>query len=274
MTVACTADFVLSRFLRAPFKPAGKNCFITGGSTGLGKALAMQLAAAGADVCIVARRESELKQAAEEIEASRRNESQKVVYISADVTSKEDVVRAFDEAKVKMGRNPDFQAAMRMRDSGIQGRIVFVSSMLGMLSFVGWATYAPTKYAVRGLADTLRNELKRYNIDVHIFFPGGIESPGFDTENLTKPKVTKEIEGANTPQTSDECAKSLLKGLYAGNYMIMTDFVSEILRTTVRGVSPTNNLILDWALAIIGQPIASGYALYMDYAVKSLKEDE
>lgn len=68
--VTCTVDFLLSRFLRVPLKPAGKHCFITGGSTGLGKALAMQLAAAGADVCIVARRESELKKAAEEIEVS------------------------------------------------------------------------------------------------------------------------------------------------------------------------------------------------------------
>ncbi|KAF7732156.1 3-dehydrosphinganine reductase [Apophysomyces ossiformis] len=311
VVVACTADFVLSRLLRTPFNPNGKCCFITGGSTGLGKSLAMQLAAGGADVCIVARREAELKRAAEEIEASRRNESQKVVYISADVTSKEDIVRAFDEAKVKMGRDPEFvcccagaaypkyfldhtlddfdnltrlnylgqvytahQAASRMRDSSIQGKIVFVSSMLGLLSFVGYATYSPTKYAVRGLADTLRNELKRYNIGVHIFFPGGIESPGFDTENMTKPNVTKEIEGANTPQTPDECAKSLLKGVYAGHYMIMTDFISELLRATSRGVAPTNNAILDWAMAILGQPIASGYALYMDYTVKNWKETE
>jgi short-subunit dehydrogenase len=70
-----------------------------------------------------------------------------------------------------------------MRDSGIKdGKIVFVSSMLGMLSFAGWSTYSPTKYAIRGLADTLRNELKRYGVGVHIFFPGGIESPGFDIE--------------------------------------------------------------------------------------------
>lgn len=39
------------------------------------------------------------------------NENQKVIYISADVTNQKDVVRAFDEAKVKMGRNPDFVCA-------------------------------------------------------------------------------------------------------------------------------------------------------------------
>lgn len=70
-----------------------------------------------------------------------------------------------------------------MRDSSIKGgKIVFVSSMLGMLSFAGYGSYSPTKYAVRGLADTLRNELQQFDISVHIFFPGGIKSPGFDKE--------------------------------------------------------------------------------------------
>ncbi|KAI8977622.1 hypothetical protein BDF20DRAFT_906546 [Mycotypha africana] len=305
------ADFVYRRVTRVPFKAAGKHCFITGGSTGLGKALAVELAKEGADVCIVARRINELESAAEEIKASCLNESQKVIWISADVTNRKDVERAFDEANVKMGRNPDFvcacagasfpkffldhtmeefeklthlnylgqvyvahQAAQRMRDSHVKnGKIVFISSMLGMLSFAGWATYAPTKYAIRGLADTLRNELKRYNIGVHIFFPGGIESPGFETENLTKPEVTKIIEGANTPQTSEACAKSLMKGLHQGQYMIVTDFISEVLRCVVRGVGPTNNLLMDYILAAVGQPIGSAYALYMDYVVKSAKYD-
>lgn len=141
-----------------------------------------------------------------------------------------------------------------MRDSNIKdGKIVFISSMLGMLSFAGYATYSPTKYAIRGLADTLRNELKRYNIGVHIFFPGGIESPGFENENLTKPEVTKTIEGANVPQTGAQCAHSLMKGLHQGQYMIVTDAISEVLRCIVRGVSPTNNLVLDYILAAIGQ---------------------
>jgi short-subunit dehydrogenase len=62
------------------------------------------------------------------------------------------------------------------------GKIVFVSSILGLMSFAGWSTYAPTKYAVRGLADTLRNELQRHKINIHIFYPGSIFSPGFEVE--------------------------------------------------------------------------------------------
>ncbi|KAI9020670.1 hypothetical protein CLU79DRAFT_817096 [Phycomyces nitens] len=308
--LAVSIDYLISLLTRESFDPAGKFCFITGGSTGLGKALAEELVKGGASVCIVARRTEELEKAVKEIETYKKSPAQKVLYISADVTSKQDIVRAFDTAEVKMGRNPDFvcccagasypkffldssldefdhlihlnylgqaytahQAALRMRDSKIKdGKIVFVSSVLGILSFAGYTTYAPTKYAVRGLADSLRNELKQYGIGVHIFFPGGIESPGFDIENLTKPEVTKAIEGANDPQTPKECAQSLMKGLHSGNYMIMTDFIGEILRAVSRGVSPSNNFILDSIFSIIGQPIASGYAIYMDYLVRSLNK--
>ena len=49
--------------------------------------------------------------------------------------------------------------------------------------------------------------------------------------------MTKIIEGANTPQTGTECAQSLMKGLRSGDYMIVTDFISELLRCTVRGKS-------------------------------------
>lgn len=62
------------------------------------------------------------------------------------------------------------------------GKIVFISSVLGIMSFAGYSTYSPTKYAVRGLADTLRNELQRYSINIHIFFPGTIFTPGYEVE--------------------------------------------------------------------------------------------
>ncbi|KAI9260186.1 hypothetical protein BY458DRAFT_516830 [Sporodiniella umbellata] len=307
LVLIALGDFVYRKATRIPFKPGGKACLITGGSTGLGKALAIELAKTGADVCIVARRMEELKEATEEIKANCINENQQIVYSSADVTSHEQVERMFNEAKTKLGRDPEFvcacagasypklflehtlkdfehltslnylgqayvahEAAQRMKNSKTKnGKIVFVSSMMGLLGFAGYSTYSPTKFAIRGLADTLRNELKRYGIGVHIFFPGGILSPGFEIENLTKPKVTQIIEGADTPQTCTECAQSLMKGLFTGKYMITTDIIADTLRCVARGVSPTDNLVLDWLMAVIGQPIASGYVLYMDYLVKT-----
>ena len=68
--VALSADHLYNRLVRKPFKPAKKHCFITGGSTGLGKALAILLIKRGANVTIVARRQSELDKAVEDIEVS------------------------------------------------------------------------------------------------------------------------------------------------------------------------------------------------------------
>ncbi len=47
-----------------------------------------------------------------------------------------------------------------------KGSIVFVSSGAGVASYIGYSAYAPTKWALRGLADTLRNELLADNIKV------------------------------------------------------------------------------------------------------------
>ena len=66
--VALSADHLYNRIIRNPFKPAKKHCLITGGSTGLGKSLAIELIKKGANVTIVARRQSELDKAAREIE--------------------------------------------------------------------------------------------------------------------------------------------------------------------------------------------------------------
>lgn len=68
LLVAVLAETIFNRFTRKAFKPAGKHCFVTGGSTGLGKALAIELVKKGANVTIVARRQSELDKAAKEIE--------------------------------------------------------------------------------------------------------------------------------------------------------------------------------------------------------------
>jgi 3-dehydrosphinganine reductase len=65
--LAVIGDYIYNSLTRVPFKPTGKACFITGGSTGLGKSLAIELAKKGADVCIIARRVSELESAVEEI---------------------------------------------------------------------------------------------------------------------------------------------------------------------------------------------------------------
>lgn len=91
-------------------------------------------------------------------------------------------------------------------------KFVFTASILSFMSFAGYSSYAPAKYALRGLADSLRNELQWLGVDIHTFFPTGIRSPGFEIEEARKPEVCKTVEGSDLPISPMQCAQHLLAG--------------------------------------------------------------
>ena len=57
-----------------------------------------------------------------------------------------------------------------------------------------------------GLADTLQSELMLYGIDVHIFFPNSMFTPGFEEESKMKPEIVKRIEGVEDGLTAEQAA--------------------------------------------------------------------
>ncbi len=78
----------------------GKHAIVTGGSKGIGKAIALELAREGADVAIVARTREDLESAAREIEAATKR---RVVPLVTDVTNKAEVDRMVAEAAERLG---------------------------------------------------------------------------------------------------------------------------------------------------------------------------
>jgi len=119
----------------------------------------------------------------------------------------------------------------------VAGKITFVSSTLGYMSFVGYSSYAPAKTALRstqlclffylsiskdltlphffselGLADTLSSECALYDIGVHIYFPPTMYTPGYEEENKTKPSITKKIEETDGGLTTEQAATAMLRG--------------------------------------------------------------
>ena len=83
------------------FDLTGRVALVTGGSKGLGKAMARAFAEAGADILISSRHENELKKALDEIgqgTAGRRE------YVVADMTNRREVVRLAEEAIGRLGR--------------------------------------------------------------------------------------------------------------------------------------------------------------------------
>ncbi|WFD04675.1 hypothetical protein MOBT1_003389 [Malassezia obtusa] len=256
---------------------------ITGGSQGLGLALAQRLASKGAHVVICSRSAPKLERALAEVEAARVDRAQELRYVVADVST----MRGAAEAVAQCGAVPDavfccaggakpgffveqeerdFEAAVRtdyftalwtahasakaMIAAGVRGRIVLVSSVVGLMGLVGYAQYAPMKYAIRGLAECLRSEFVLYGIAVQCYFPATILSPGFDEEQKTKPQITKDIEGADDQKTPAQCAACLVRGVERGHFCITDGLVGTLLRVSSGGSAPGHGLLCDTLLQI------------------------
>ncbi|KAF7327307.1 3-ketodihydrosphingosine reductase TSC10 [Mycena kentingensis (nom. inval.)] len=275
-------------FGRKNWSPSGKHVYVTGGSQGLGLAVAILLVQQGAHVSIVARNVEKLEKALETLEEHRQAPDQNLFTYSFSLGTSKDATEALEAVCAPYGgRAPDAvlacagtakpgflleltdedmesgmvqgywvqawtarAAAKKMVRDGVKGKILFVSSILGYMSFLGYASYTPPKHALRGLADTLASELALYDIDVHIFFPTTMYTPGYDEENKTKPKVVRDIEG-DEGVTAEVAAAAMLQGVQKGEAHITCDFATSLFRASTRGATSGNNFILDRLLDVI-----------------------
>ncbi len=182
----------------------GRVALITGGSKGIGKAIARGLAEAGADVIIASRHEDELHAAAAEI---RHGLETGVATIVADMTKRADVKRLAETATHAFGKidilvnnagsntpqpvdaikDEDWDRILELnltscmaltRDVVPQmkqhrwGRMIFLSSIMGLSSYPGRGAYSASKSAVIGLCRAVALELGEYNITANCIAPG------------------------------------------------------------------------------------------------------
>jgi 3-oxoacyl-[acyl-carrier protein] reductase len=173
---------------------------ITGGSSGIGRAIAQTLVASGARVAITGRGERRLTEAAREIGAHA---------IHADVAVEADVERTYREVLEKFGDldilvnnagigvfknlvdfdSKDFEAvfatnvtgAMRMAREATKhfikrqrGNIVNISSTAGLRGAPNGTAYYASKFALRGMTECWRAELRKYNIRVFLMNPSEV----------------------------------------------------------------------------------------------------
>jgi NAD(P)-dependent dehydrogenase (short-subunit alcohol dehydrogenase family) len=186
------------------FNLTGKVALVTGGSKGLGKAMARALALAGADVVIASRTEAERRSALDEI---LDGTGRKGRYVVADVRKRADVARLARTALEQMGRvdilvnnagtnkpQPIDAISDEVWDEVIEinltsvmaltralapqmkerrwGRIIHISSVMGFLSKEKRNVYSATKAALLGLARASAIDLGPYGITVNCIAPG------------------------------------------------------------------------------------------------------
>ncbi|EWC48882.1 hypothetical protein DRE_00187 [Drechslerella stenobrocha 248] len=132
-----------------------------------------------------------------------------------------------------------------------QRRIIFTSSLAALCPVIGYSSYLGAKAGLRALTDCLRQECLLYDIGVHCCMPGGIESPGFEMENLTKPDLTKKIEETDVAQQPEEVAKALLEELQRGQVMPVPSFLARAARAGAIGPTPRVNAVIEVLLSWI-----------------------
>lgn len=135
--------------------------------------------------------------------------------------------------------------------------IVYVASILSVVTFSGYIGYSASKYGLRGFVDGLRNELCAFPTKIHLYLPGNMDTPMFHNENKIKPAVCSEIEGPNVALPPELCAKCLLMGICRDQYYITNDALDEMLRATSQGFNKHPNVVLEVLaapiLAIVGE---------------------
>lgn len=235
---------------------AGKKVLITGGSSGIGKAAAIQAAREGASVAILARRQSVLDEAIAEIRAAAKNAEQRFATVAVDVTDRDALKTKAQELIQELGgldiliNNCGFAQPLpldELSDDDIDrmtninylghvnvtraflahfkaqgsGDICNVTSMLGFMGFYGYSAYCGSKFAIAGFSECLRQEMMLHGVRVTVFYPPTTDTPGLAKENEVKPAATWAIEGKGKAFTSEQVSAAMLKGIQKGRYTNM-----------------------------------------------------
>jgi len=235
---------------------AGANVVITGGSSGIGFALAQQLVTRGTSVWLVARRKDVLDQAVEKLKQGVTDPTITIAGFAADVSDWEQmqaVARKINDA----GFVPDvlinsagvvhpgyvqeleiehFHWMMDINYHGIvhttkaflpqmmerhSGFIVNISSGGGLVGVFGYTAYCASKFAVRGFSDALRWELEPYGIGVSVVYPSDTETPQLEYDIKYKPPETAALTATAGRMSAEAVAREILRGAEKGAPVIL-----------------------------------------------------
>lgn len=259
---------------------AGKHVFITGGSSGIGLALAKSLAKQGANITILARRLNLLTQAAEQIKSECIHPDQKVITVQGDVGDLDNIFPLLEKYQQENGVpdilinsagitypgkfstlapeifkdlvNINYLGTVYVSRAFVNGMvrrgtgwIVNISSMAGFIGTYGYSGYGASKYAVRGFSDVLRAELKPRGIRVSVVYPPDTLTPQLEFEKDLKPAITRELADTAGVMTADKVAQVILRDMQRGRYTILPGFQSWFYYTLSSLLGDLTYIVMD-----------------------------
>jgi NAD(P)-dependent dehydrogenase (short-subunit alcohol dehydrogenase family) len=215
---------------------AGRTAFVTGGANGIGIGVVRALLAEGCKVAIADIRAESIDQALQALDNS------KAMGVLVDVASRQEMKRAADEVEAKFGPvsllfnnaginlfqtaeessyddwdwvmgvnlhgpiNGVMTFAPRMIKAGKGGYIVNTASMAAFLAAGVPAIYNTTKFAVRGLSESLRASLAPHNIGVSVLCPGLVKSYIYASNDIRPEHLkheAKSVDAANVKRLAE-----------------------------------------------------------------------
>ena len=238
---------------KQPFQ--GKFILICGGSKGMGQETANLIAQMGGNLCLVARNKGPLEQAQQKCLSLRSKQEQFVDIFACDTTDEQAFKPLLEEEIEKRGvpdylisavgmARPgyikdltvdDFRKLMEVnyfgqlipmlailphflkRKRGYYANITSLSTVVGI---IGYTNYTPTKFAIHGLIESMRHELKPEGIKFSMLVPPDTQTPGYEEENKTKPYECLEISKTGKIMTAEAVAMAFVKGILKKKYLI------------------------------------------------------
>ncbi|MEA1964527.1 MAG: 3-oxoacyl-[acyl-carrier-protein] reductase [Candidatus Aerophobetes bacterium] len=186
----------------------GKVAIVTGGARGIGKQICLRLAREGAKIAIFDIEEASLK----EVTVQIKNTGSEALSLGVDISNFEKVDRAVkkvidrferidilinnagvnkDKLLLRM-REEDWDKVLQVNLKGAfnclraviramvkqrEGRVINISSVIGLRGNIGQANYAASKAGIIGLTKSVAKEVGRYGITVNVIAPGFIDTP-------------------------------------------------------------------------------------------------
>lgn len=217
---------------------AGKRVLITGGTTGIGRALAIRLAQLGAHLIIVGRHQDAIEETLNTIEHG--DQDNQVLGVAADMAIQEDIEKVFSAVSnelggldilvnnaalaygsVTEGEYKDWEYVVKTNLMGYmacshyalsemtpqgKGYIVHIGSMSADAKEEGSSVYVATKSAIQGFTESLRKEVNPKGIHVILIEPGAV-----DTDMQEMPQAEKRQKVAAMEMlAADDIAQSVI----------------------------------------------------------------